>query len=358
MADHVCIYCSAELGPGTRAAHIIPSALGGRKKSKDFCCTACNNAISPLERSLCEALRPLAARIGVRGDRGRSPSAKVLDARQGPLEVWGMQAKPVTRPPMPIAVAGNFVVLSGGAPDQAGMARQLAHVLRRAGKTPADFAKGDVKLIAGKHLGFLGGAEFSVTLGHPEHLRAVAKMVVELLAVHSPDLARRPELQRARDFVLNGAPILQVLPDAATVGLIHKSTPPAHLCEVWTSGANVIGRVVLFGLYPFTVPLTTLWMSHPFCAAYQVDPLDGRVLFDYAGRADGPLPRAWPRRTWDARAEQEYRDRFKETMQARMGQQLRLEVEGGVRQRWRQQGARKPGPGAIRENSYQRRLAL
>ncbi len=212
VPSQACIYCGGVLGPDTRAAHVIPSALGGRKKSKDFCCTACNNAISIVERCLCEALRPLTAHVGVRGDRGRSPSAKVFDARQGPLEVWGVQAKAVARPPTPITAGENFVVLTGGAPDQRGMARQLAHVLRRAGKTPADFAKGDVKLIARKHVGFPGGAEFSVKLGDAEHLR-----VVELLAVHSPDSARRPELQLARDFVLKGTPKLEVLPDAATV---------------------------------------------------------------------------------------------------------------------------------------------
>lgn len=334
VAASTCIYCGSVLGPETRAAHVIPSALGGRKKSKEFCCTSCNNAISKVERSLCEVLKPLTAHVGVRGDRGRAPSARVVDAAQGRVEVWGTKAQSVPRPPTVIAAAENFAVITGGAPDLAGMAQQLAHFLRRAGKTPSDLQTGDVKLKAGKHVGFLGESEFKVELGHVDHQRTIVKMMVELVAVHSPELANRPELQRARDFVVRGSPVLEVLPDPVTVGLIHVPEPPAHLCEVWTAKSQLIGRVVLFGRCPFTAPLSALWGSHPFCAAYQVDPVDGRELFDNAGRADGPLPSGWPCRAWDEGAHDAYRQRFKTAMQARIDRQLKLHVEGEVRRRW------------------------
>jgi hypothetical protein len=124
------------------------------------------------------------------------------------------------------------------------------------------------------------------------------------------------------------------LPDPATIGLIQTPEPPAHLCEVWTAGSQLIGRVVLFGLYPFTAPLTALWGSHPFCAGYEVDPVDGRALFDSAGRADGPLPAAWPRRVWDQQAHNAYRLRFKSAMQLRMDRQLKVQVEAAVRRKW------------------------
>jgi len=220
----------------------------------------------------------------------------------------GHEGRTGTPPPTPLAAAGNFAVITGSAPDLAGMARQL-------------------ELQIGKHVGFLGGSEFKVELGGIDHQRAIVKMVVELIAVHSPDLANRPELKRARAFVMRGSPMVEVLPDPATVGLIHVPNAPAHLCEVWTARSQLIGRVVLFGLYPFTVPLSALWGGHPFCAAYQVDPVDGRVLFDYAGGADGPLPVGWPRRVWDAEAHDAYKQRFKSALQTRIAEQLKLQVE-------------------------------
>jgi len=62
----------------------------------------------------------------------------------------------------------------------------------------------------------------------------------------------------------------------------------------------------------------------------------GRVVVDAAGRADGPSPYGWPRRVRDLEAEQRYPDRFKAAMQARMGQQVTLEMEDRVRRTWEQ----------------------
>jgi len=98
------------------------------------------------------------------------------------------------------------------------------------------------------------------------------------------------------------------------------------------------------------VPLSALWGGHPFCAAYQVDPVDGRVLFDYAGGADGPLPVGWPRRVWDAEAHDAYKQRFKSALQTRIAEQLKLQVEAEVRRKW-QEGLKGRAPIASEEKA-------
>jgi hypothetical protein len=337
MAGEVCIYCGAALGRDTRRAHVIPSALGGRKASRAFCCSLCNNAIGSTEKALCEALRGLTAMVGVRrGDRRPAPSVRVEDALQGPLDVWGGVPKAVAQAPNVVAKGDNHIDFAGAAPDIRTLARQFANLLRRFGKTPEALERGEgISFQAAAHVGFADNVEFNVVVGSPEHMRAIAKMPVELLAVHAPDLVTRPELRRALAFVRNGTPELEVFGDAGTAGLLPAPVrPPLHLCEVWSAGPHVIGRLVLYGAYPFTLPLTGLWTGPPFQAIHVVDPVNGQVLADAAEYADGPLPAGWPNRSEDPALHDLYLDRFNTWFAERMASVTADEVGKRVKLEW------------------------
>jgi hypothetical protein len=39
----LCLFCPAELDETTKPEHILLTALGGRKKTTDAICSACNN---------------------------------------------------------------------------------------------------------------------------------------------------------------------------------------------------------------------------------------------------------------------------------------------------------------------------
>jgi len=55
----------------------------------------------------------------------------------------------------------------------------------------------------------------------------------------------------------------------------------------------------LIGAYPVSVALTAEWLGEPVTAAYGVDPVAGRVLFDGAFSEQGLLPAGWPERAAD-----------------------------------------------------------
>jgi hypothetical protein len=55
--------------------HLIPNAIGGRKKIKGFICGACNNVSgNNWESELAKQLNPLSLFFGISRERGNAPS--------------------------------------------------------------------------------------------------------------------------------------------------------------------------------------------------------------------------------------------------------------------------------------------
>ncbi len=347
VSSATCIYCQISLGADTRVAHIIPSALGGKLASRNICCWDCNSAISAIEKSLCDALRGVTAMAGVQTGRGRkAPPLRMTDPQHGLTEVWGghptiMGTPPAVRPP-----EGGQVRFHFSATDLDSAALQTAHLLRRFGKTPDDLEAGKVVTFTGaERITFLDRFEFDGSISLPEHLRVFAKAALELLALHRPLLALRPELRDAAAFVRFGGPEVDVGWDATTEGPLGVVRPLWHSCEVWSAGANLIGKVVLFGAYPFTVSLTTKWQGEPVTAVHAVDPVAGRVLLNAASSEDGPLPRGWPNRVADLDALQLRLNELARALDARMHDVTVKRCSKDLMERWRREiGGREPCP--------------
>ncbi len=322
MYSEHCIYCGGALGPDTQEAHIIPSALGGKLRSRLICCSECNNAISPFEKGLCDALRGLTAMAGVRTGRGkRSPPLRVVDPQHGPVDAWGGHPTFLGAPPdvRPAQDGQTRFHLHGG--DIHTVARDVAHLLRRFGKTPDDLEAGKGVVFAGtESITFLqNGFEFDGSLDLDQHARVFVKMPLELLAVCRPLLARRPELRVAATFSRYGTSPADVSADTMTLGPLGGCARPFwHSCEVWSAGTNLIGKVVLFGAYPVSVALSAEWRGEPVTAVHVVDPVTGRVHLHGASSEDGPLPAGWPMRGADLDVFQAHMNELGRALRSRM----------------------------------------
>lgn len=316
-----CIYCGALLGPDTREAHVIPSALGGKLSSRRICCSGCNNAVSGIENGLCRVLRGLTAMAGVRTGRGKkAPSLLMADPQHGPLEAWGGHPKFLGTPPKVQPRHDGQVRFKIFAADLDSAAFDMAHLLRRLGKTPDDLEAGRlVTLTASERITFLDHPwEFDASFDVDEHARVFVKMALELLAVHRPVLARRPELRDLAAFVRSGAGSVNVSADTMTPGPLGTMRPFWRSCEVWSAGRDLIAKVALFGAYSVSVALTPEWRGEPVTAAQVVDPVAGQVLFDGAFSAEGPLPSGWPERGLDLAAYQVRMTELARALDARM----------------------------------------
>jgi hypothetical protein len=258
---------------------------------------------------------------GIRTGRGKkAPSLQVTDPQHGALEGWGGHPTFVGMPPTVLPPEDGRARFKVSAVDLDSAAFDMAQLLRRLGKTPDDLETGNlVTLAASDRITFLDHPwEFDASIDVDEHARVFVKMALELLAVHRPELARRPEFRDAVAFVRFGAGSVDVRADTMTAGPLGTVRPFWHSCEVWSAGSNLIAKMTLFGAYPVSVALTGEWGGAPVTAAHAVDPVAGRVLFDGASSDEGVLPTGWPNRGLDPDVFQVRMDELARALGARM----------------------------------------
>ena len=76
MVAGQCTLCSCSLtADNNTEEHIIPNAIGGRKKVQGFICRTCNSESgSEWDNELARQLNPLSIHLGIRRQRGNVPS--------------------------------------------------------------------------------------------------------------------------------------------------------------------------------------------------------------------------------------------------------------------------------------------
>lgn len=292
-----CIYCRAPLTERTKRAHVWPSALGGRLRSRKICCDDCNNAMSPLERLLHEALRDSFASVGATNEDGEPISVRIkFEGREFVLadgyavmdasgSRFDKESKSIVSP------------LPTGLGQQA---EKISKIFLAQGLGTDDVSKlnlspGDPgpELPVGPTL-----SEHDLKIGTVEHHRVFVKMALELLAYHRHDLAMRSELCEARRFVRHGEGVFRGKPDRRSPGsgLLPDSGLPEVLnaIEAWSCKATVFFRVVFLGPLVFTGTLCTNWAGEQFRAIYAFDACDSarRVASTFEA-GDGPNLAIW-----------------------------------------------------------------
>lgn len=76
MTTPICALCDKEITEeNDTKEHIIPNAIGGRRKVKEFICESCNNTSgNDWESALAKQLNPLSLFFGISRERGEAPS--------------------------------------------------------------------------------------------------------------------------------------------------------------------------------------------------------------------------------------------------------------------------------------------
>ncbi|MCL2408107.1 MAG: 23S rRNA (uracil(1939)-C(5))-methyltransferase RlmD [Oscillospiraceae bacterium] len=77
--DIKCYVCDEFLDKNTHLEHIIPNAIGGFLKSKKLICNACNGKLGKIDSKLSDQLLFISNMIGIKRDRGKSPSFQTSD---------------------------------------------------------------------------------------------------------------------------------------------------------------------------------------------------------------------------------------------------------------------------------------
>jgi hypothetical protein len=296
----LCIYCRLILGPDTRRAHVVPQALGGRLFSTEICCSDCNNALSPLESTLCDALREGSAALRARHADNKPIRAKIQIGEKHYDYADGVGNERLPKPVYDATTRTLTFPLPGGAEKQA---EAIAQVLWKQGADPSAIDQG--KLIIEPDVTFNirpypptpTRIAWKLDLGHVEHMRVLTKMALELFAIRRPDDARRGCLLQARQFIKRGYGTLPVRFDALSPGsgLFDGRPIPilSHAVEVWSHQTKLNFRVTLFGGLHATGSLTQAWDGPPVSVAYALDPTEPATQIHIDRAEDGPPLRLW-----------------------------------------------------------------
>nr|WP_199043719.1 HNH endonuclease [Dyella sp. ASV24] len=286
-----CVYCPEDgkkTFPPKKGSleHVILSALGGRKGSRNICCMDCNNRLGlEIDDVLARTFAPLANQFNIQRDRrGAAPiiaSKETLDGAQlevGPGGQYRLKKATVTESET-----------ADGRPSFYVQANNLEEADRLRGSYLKKFgpnAQTTTEYFATSTPAPLHA--FELKFGDAEK-RSSAKMLLTLLAtsVH-PDRIRSDEL---RDIVryINGE-----------INIGHRVQPwlniamPAtkeeyrfgHVALVVASAElkQLVGVLLLFGTFKVTVLLSDSWSGPALGVRYCVDPCSGHHDTD---RIDG-----------------------------------------------------------------------
>lgn len=194
-----CIYCG---DPAGSAEHTILAALGGLRTDRGILCGSCNNGFgATIDAALARDMNPINAVIGVVNGRTREPISTLIDdAATGRTFVLSSGSK-LEHP--------EAVVISDAMRDGVRSLYAVASTQKQAD----DFVRRlkeegkPIKVTREKvpHL-FASTPTVNWTFGGPDGFRAIARLVLNLVASFRPSIARGKGLIAFKDFIRSGGP--------------------------------------------------------------------------------------------------------------------------------------------------------
>lgn len=279
MASPNCVLCDEEITEeNDTKEHLIPNAIGGRKKIKGFICESCNNASGDdWESELAKQLNPLSLFFGISRERGDAPS-QLFETTGGDklrLNVDGSMdiEKPVySESPLESGAGVQIQIRARSVPEAK---RMLQGVKRKYPQVDLNELLDNAKSQSSYCPDML---HFNFSFGGHEAGRSIVKSALAL-AVYSGIPAK--ECAEAIDYLKND--------DAeACFGYFYekdliKSRPegiPLHCVSIkgCSKTKQVIGYVEYFGVQRVILCLSGAYEGPDISDTYAINPITGEEL--------------------------------------------------------------------------------
>ena len=265
-----CIYCGA---PARSSEHTVLAALGGLRTDRGILCRLCNNGFGEtIDAALATDMKPINALVGVMNGRTREPITTIVeDAATGRAFVLTNGR----RLEHPDAVVVSDSTRDGIRNIQALASNQkqaddLIHRLRQEGKQTTVTSREVIP-----HL-FASTPTVQWNFGGTDTFRCVARLVVNILAIFRPVLARGDWLVPLKRFIREGGDHEPWVNYA--YGL--SPDPPfkfdfAHRFSITFDAASgdVRAHVSLLGVMELSVRLGTATIEETETITYEMDVL-------------------------------------------------------------------------------------
>ena len=275
-----CVYCkknSFKLNEGSNE-HVILSAIGGRKKSRNVCCTECNNRLgAEIDEPFSEELAYFSTNLGITRDRKKtSPTIKCKvehDGKQYDLKHGGefsLSKAHVEREVLPDGTID--ISLIAGSREQA--TKILSQILSGVGKSLHDFESIEAK----SKKSYLPTVEERFHFGGPVQFRSVAKMLLTYAeTVIGPSVLRSTAFDSVIAYIdgKNSNFDRLCLGYCFEVPTEPKVSNINHRAFLFTSSAKklAIGVLEIFGGIVYSVELSSQWDGPDISTVYAIDPV-------------------------------------------------------------------------------------
>ena len=283
MAHPMCIFqCGNSLTEDTSSKeHVIPNAIGGRKKVTGFICNSCNNRTGAAwDADLASQLNPLGLLLSISRQRGEVPSQIFSTSSGGEVRLLSDGRRTIAKPSHQITTAGENTHITIHARTMREL-RRLINGMRRKypslGNRSLDDLMSTAKIASHYSTDWTA---FNFEFGGERAGRSLVKSAVAL----AYDVGIDPNTcDLALDYLLNedAEPCFGYFYDNDRDLVINRpvGTPFHCVCVKGNSGTGtILAYIELYSLYRVVLCLSESYSGKAFTSVYAIDPVKGEEV--------------------------------------------------------------------------------
>ena len=282
MVAGQCTLCSCSLtADNNTEEHIIPNAIGGRKKVQGFICRTCNSESgSEWDNELARQLNPLSIHLGIRRQRGNVPSQAFPTASGQNVRVNADGTMTPAKPEVTVTTEEDKTRIHVSARSRRELKKTLRGLQRNYPKLQ-DIDLDELMLDAQENSYYSSDPiKINPEFGDIRAGRSLVKSAVALVFDAGIDPA---QCDLALDYLLQEGkePCFGYYYDAEK-DIIASRPPksPFHCVYVKGSSENstLLGYIEFFSLWRIVLCLSQSYTGKDFTNVYAIDPVKGDEL--------------------------------------------------------------------------------
>lgn len=277
MPSVKCALCDIQITEENDSKeHVIPNAIGGRKKITGFICNACNTKSGEdWDAELSKQLNPLSLFFGINRERGVPPSQVFTTAGGEKRLLHADGTMDIAKSEFKETVSGKTVTIQMKVKSIKEAKERLKGVKKRYPHVDLDdfISKIEVKPSYSHD-----PIEFNLSIGGTKAGRSIVKSTLALAVASgvSPQLC-----EHACEYLLNdnGTPCFGYYYEKDIV-INRPEGIPLHCVFVRgdPSTRQILGYVEFFGVHRMAICLSSFYEGEEFTNCYAINPLNGRLL--------------------------------------------------------------------------------
>lgn len=277
MTTSECALCDVEITEQNDSReHIIPNAIGGKKKVKGFICGPCNNKTGDnWESDLARQLNPLSLFFGINRERGNVPSQTFQTTGGNKLKLNAEGSMDIPKPVYEETVLDTGVNINISARSMKEAKSMLKGVKKKYPQVDLDelIANAQVKTSYCPDM-----LQYNLCFGGQQAGRSIVKSALAMAVDSGVD---PKACEHAREYLLNDDgescfgyyyenDLVSNRPEGVPLHCVYVKGNP--------STKQLLAYVEIYGVQRVVMCLSSSYNGEPFVSSYAINPVEGTEL--------------------------------------------------------------------------------